>query len=226
MIQPNAPRPLQPLQGLDAALVGSLGRSALRLASSRRAKKLLSCIGQDRANKLVPLADPSQGAVLNAWRQLPVDPGKACGANEVEAREVKRIPVRRRRQVSDAQFRRVRRQTSFSPGDMASIARRSPNGRRGSPYPTSEWVRTPAPRFSRARMRRSSSLQRLRRFLARGHWRADHSRPWQEPKAVRQGIFREQKLAPSMTEVGSHMLYRGSLGDVVTQDACVVTNYW
>ena len=48
----------------------------------------------------------------------------------------KRIPVRRRRQEFDALFRRARRQTSFSPSDMASIARRSPNGRRGSLYPT------------------------------------------------------------------------------------------
>jgi hypothetical protein len=41
-----------------------------------------------------------------------------------------------------------------------------------------------------------------------------------------EAYFESQALPPSMTEGGSHMLYRDALGKVLTRDPCVVTNYW
>jgi hypothetical protein len=38
--------------------------------------------------------------------------------------------------------------------------------------------------------------------------------------------FFERNLAPDMSEGGPHMIYRDALGNVLTRDPCVVTNYW
>ena len=116
-------------------------------------------MGQIRADGSSQLAaDPSNGGVLAHGDNCRSIREKVCGAKTNRGREGKRIPARRRRQESDAQFRRVRRQTSFSPSDMASIERRSPNGRRGSSYPTNEWAqKIHAQRFSRSRIEAISS---------------------------------------------------------------------
>ena len=57
-------RTLEPRRGWTPPLKGLLGRSALRPAGSRRAKRLLSCIGQDRANESSRLRGPLAWAVL------------------------------------------------------------------------------------------------------------------------------------------------------------------
>ena len=72
-----------------------------------------------------------------AGTRLQINPGKRQWREiQVNAGEVERISVQQRRQASDAPFRLVTSQTSFSPSDMASIARRSLNGRRVSLYTT------------------------------------------------------------------------------------------
>src|SRR5580704_9407736 len=107
-------RAIQPRQGWTPPLRGLFGHSALRPAGSRCANGLLSCIGQDRANESSLLADRSRMGRSQRMATIAGRYGESVWReNEVEAREVKRIPVRRRRQESDAQFRRVRKQTSF-----------------------------------------------------------------------------------------------------------------
>ena len=133
-------RALQPRRGLDTAFERVVWPRALRPAASRRAKRLLSCLGQDQRT-IRPVARTFACESFSAARRLQVDPGKReWRENKAETREDDRIPVRRRRQEFDARFRRARRQTSLSPSDMASIARQSPNGRRVSSFPTSEWA--------------------------------------------------------------------------------------
>jgi hypothetical protein len=150
--------PFSLAEGWTPPLRGLCGHSALRPAGSRRAKRLLSCLGQDQRT-IRPVARTFACESFSAARRLQVDPGKReWRQNQAETREDDRIPVRRRRQQSDARFRGARRQTSPSPSDIVSIARRSPNGRRVSSFPTSEWVRRiPAQAFSRSTMKRSFS---------------------------------------------------------------------
>src|SRR5271165_6048353 len=61
--------------------------------------------------------------------------------NEAESWQVERTALRRPPQAFEKRSRRARRKTPFSPSGMASIARRSPNGRRVSFRPTCGWVR-------------------------------------------------------------------------------------
>src|SRR5271166_2929594 len=69
--------------------------------------------------------------------------------NEAESRQDERTALRRRPQAFEKRSRRARRKTLFSPGGMASIARRSPNGRRVSFRATCGWVRKiPVQNFS------------------------------------------------------------------------------
>ena len=73
-IQPNAAR-LQPRRGLQRALerVARPHGSGQRLT---RAKRLLSCIGQDRANDSSQLRGRSHVSRFSAGRRLQVDPGQ------------------------------------------------------------------------------------------------------------------------------------------------------
>jgi hypothetical protein len=41
-----------------------------------------------------------------------------------------------------------------------------------------------------------------------------------------EAYFELPNLSSTFTEGGSHMLYRGPMGDVITQDVCAVTNHW
>src|SRR5208337_1744009 len=61
--------------------------------------------------------------------------------NKAESWQVERTALRRPPQAFEKRSRRARRKTPFSPSGMASIARRSPNGRRVSFRPTCGWVR-------------------------------------------------------------------------------------
>jgi hypothetical protein len=61
--------------GLDAALLGSLA-AALFGPSSRRAKKLLSCIGQDRANESSHWRTPRKGPFLTHGDNCRMSRGK------------------------------------------------------------------------------------------------------------------------------------------------------
>jgi hypothetical protein len=149
------------------ALQTAEGWTALeRLARPRRSSARLimlrdCCLALDKiSERFVPIARTFACESFGAARRLQVDPGKReWRENQDKRREGERIPVRRRRQQSDALFRGARRQTSPSPSDTVSIARRSPNGRRGSSFPTREWARRiPAQAFSRSAMKRSFSL--------------------------------------------------------------------
>ena len=77
---------------------------------------------------------------------------------EAERRHDERTVLRRRRQANERRSRRATRKILFWPGSMASIARRSPNGRGVSFRMTCEWVRKiPVQNFSRSRTKRSFS---------------------------------------------------------------------
>jgi hypothetical protein len=150
-------RALQPAESWTA-----LERLARPRRSSARAHVALRdcCLALDKiSERFVLIARSFACESFSAARRLQVDPGKReWRENQAETREDDRIPVRRRRQQSDALFRRARRQTSLSPSDIVSIARRSLNGRRVSSFPTSEWARRiPAQAFSRSAMKRSFS---------------------------------------------------------------------
>ena len=41
-----------------------------------------------------------------------------------------------------------------------------------------------------------------------------------------EAYFESENLQPALKEGGSHMAYRDTLGNVLTRDPCVVTNYW
>jgi hypothetical protein len=97
--------PFSLAEGWTPPLRGLCGHSALRPAGSRRAKRLLSCLGQDQRT-IRPVARTFACESFSAARRLQVDPGKReWRQNQAETREDDRIPVRRRRQQSDARFR-------------------------------------------------------------------------------------------------------------------------
>jgi hypothetical protein len=41
-----------------------------------------------------------------------------------------------------------------------------------------------------------------------------------------EAYFESESLQPALKEGGSRMVYRNTLGNVLTGDPCVVTNYW
>jgi hypothetical protein len=152
-------RALQPRRGLDTAFERVVWPRALRPAASRRAKRLLSCLGQDQRT-IRPVARTFACESFSAARRLQVDPGKReWGENQAETREDDRIPVRRRRRQSDALFRGARRQTSLSPSDIC-VNRKTIAKWKAREFISDERMgrRIPAQAFSRSAMKRSFSL--------------------------------------------------------------------
>ena len=45
-------------------------------------------------------------------------------------------------------------------------------------------------------------------------------------KALATVRFERKNRQPALEERGSHMVYPNPLGNVLTRDPCVVTNYW
>ncbi len=144
-----------------AELVRPVVRPALSEYSAR--------LRDDRTGAALPAGGPMSSCAARAaavqeaglggrqWDEI--ENGNENGnGNGNESRQDERTALRGRPHAFGGRSRRATRKTPISPDGMASIARRSPNGRGATRYSTSEWVRKiPVQNFSRSRTKRSFS---------------------------------------------------------------------